>query len=156
MLRNLCLVFVFLFVGVAQISAQQMIVRTSDGGETKFEESDYGLCKITFFEGKMLFHVGDKVESTIDIKNIQRVSFYGSSNGVGMVAGEKTITYSSDAENLIVNALPGTLVKVYHANGTCVLSQLQAIAPSPISVEYLSAGMYVVVVGSETLKFVRK
>lgn len=156
MLRNLYLVFVFLFVGVTQINAQQMIVHVSDGGETKFEEPDYSSCKITFSEGKMLFHVGDKVENTIDIKSIQRISFYGSPNGVGVVVGEKTIAYSSGAESLAVNVLPGTLVKVYHANGACVLSHVQTIASSPISVAHLSAGMYMVVVGSETLKFVKQ
>lgn len=156
MLRNPYLVFVFLFVGVTQMNAQQMIVHASDGGETKFEELDYASCKMTFSEGKMLFHVGDKVENTIDIKSIQRISFYGSSNGIGAVAGKKTVTYSSGAESLVVDALPGTLVKVCHANGACLLSHVQTIVSSPISVADLPAGMYVVVVGSETLKFVKQ
>ena len=156
MLRNLYLVLVFLFVGVTQMNAQQMIVHVSDGSETKFEEFDYALCKITFSEGKMLFHVGDKVESTIDIKSIQRISFYGSPNGVGVVASEETIAYSSDTESLVVNVLPGTLVKVYYVNGACELSYVQTIASSAVSVAHLPAGMYVVVVGSETLKFVKQ
>lgn len=132
-----------------------MVVHT-DGGETKFEEVDYASCRITFSNGRMVFHVGDAVKQSFDIMDIRRVSFYGVRTGVAPLAGEPVVTYSAVSETLQVYACPGTSVTVYHLNGARALSRVQTIASSSVSVAHLPAGMYVAVVGSETLKFVKQ
>ena len=157
MKRNLYLAFVLLFVGIVQASAQQMIVHMNDGVETKFEELDYASCKITFENGSMRFHVGGVVKNTVAIKDIQCISFYGlQGSGIGVVPSAAPITYSSSTESLAVNVQPGVVVMVYCIDGTRVLSHVQTIASSSVSVEQLPAGAYIAVAGSETLKFVKR
>ena len=155
MKRNIYLILALLFMGTMQMSAQQLGVLLSDGGEIKFDE-DIATSKITFSNGQLLFHVGNTVKSTIDIKEIDRLFFYGVQGNVDTMPGEELATYSTARQELTVNAQPGTTVNVYHANGARVLTYVQTIAATPISVAHLPAGVYVVVVGSENLKFVKQ
>lgn len=155
MKRNLYLLLALLFMGTVQLSAQQLTVLLGNGGEVKFEE-DITTSKITFANGQMLFHVGNTVKSTISIKDISRMYFYGQHASVDAMLGNEVATYSAAREELTVNAKPGTMVNVYHANGARVLSLVQTIAAAPISVAHLPAGVYVVVAGSETFKFVKQ
>lgn len=153
-MKYLHFLFVFLFVGIAQAQAQQVIVHAVDG-ETKFEELDYASCKITFSDGQMQFHVGDEVKSTFAIKDIQRISFYGLQSDIEAMPNEAILTYSPMTKSLIARVHPGTPVVVYRVDGTRVLSHVQTIASPSICVEHLPAGVYIAVVGSETLKFVK-
>lgn len=155
MKRNLYLLLALFFMGTMQMSAQQMAVLLGDGGEVQFEE-DITTSKITFANGQMLFHVGNTVKSTISIKDVSRIYFYGILGSVDAMAGEEVATYSAARQELTVNAKPGATVNVYHASGARVLSLVQPIAAAPISVAHLPAGVYVVAAGSETLKFVKQ
>ena len=156
MKRNFYLLLAFLFLGMAQVNAQQMVVHANDGGEIRFEELDFPSCMMTFSNGKMQFYVGGTMKNTIDIKSIQRISFYGLQSGIEAVVDEGPIVYSSDTEALLTNTHPGAFIVVYRIDGAPVLSHVQTIASSVISVAHLPAGVYVAVVGSETLKFVKK
>ena len=156
MKRNLYLILALLFMGTVQMSAQQMAVALGNGDEVKFDEyMNIATAKITFSNGQMLFHVGNTVKETINIKDIDRLFFYGVQGSVDAMPGAQVATYSAASEELIVNAQAGITVNVYHANGACVISLVQTIAATPISVAHLPAGVYVVAVGSETLKFVK-
>lgn len=154
MKRNLYLILALLFMGTVQVSAQQMTVALGSGDEVKFNE-DIATAKITFSNGQMLFHVGNTVKETINIKDVNRIYFYGIEGSVDTMPSAEVATYSAASEELTVNAQPGTTVNVYHASGACVISLVQTIAATPISVAHLPAGVYVVAVGSETLKFVK-
>ena len=78
MKRNLYLILALLFMGTVQMSAQQMAVALGNGDEVKFDEyMNIATAKITFSNGQMLFHVGNTVKSTINIKDIDRLYFYG-------------------------------------------------------------------------------
>ena len=143
-----------LFAGVVQVQAQQMVVHAV-GGEIKFEELDYTSCKITFSNGKMQFYVGGEEKSSFAIKDIQRISFYGLQSGIENTPNEAALVYSATSESLTAHVQPGALVAVYRIDGTRVLSYVHTIASSAISVEHLPAGVYVVVSGNETLKFVK-
>ena len=157
MKRNIYLILALLFMGTVQVSAQQLGVLLNDGDEVKFDEyMNIATAKITFSNGQLLFHVGNTVKSTIDIKEIDRLFFYGVQGNVDTMPGEELATYSAARQELTVNAQPGTTVNVYHANGARVLTYVQTIAATPISVAHLPAGVYVVVVGSENLKFVKQ
>ena len=144
-----------LFFAVAQMRAQQMAVEFNAGGEVKFEEC-YTHSKITFSNGQMMFHVDGAVKSTIDIKDVNRIYFYGSNAHVDEVLDKELVIYSADAKALFVRANPGTAVAIYHANGSLILSRVQTIASLPISVAHLPAGAYIAVVENVTLKFVKQ
>lgn len=144
-----------LLASVVQMRAQQVAVAFNDGGEVKFEEN-YTSCKITFSNGQMLFHVDGAVKNTIGIKDISRIYFYGSNAHVDEVLDKELMVYSADAEALLVHTNPGTAVAIYHANGSLILSRVQTIASTPISVAHLPAGAYIAVVENVTLKFVKQ
>lgn len=154
MKRNLYLIFALLLLGVAQARAQQIAVVTADK-TTEYGHYPYDNAKITFSNGQMLFHYDGNVVGTFNIKDVEKLFFY-ITGSVDKIQKNKVVSYSSDCEELSVNSPVGTSVVVYHVNGNRVLSHLQTIVPSTISVAHLPAGIYMVVVGSETLKFVKQ
>lgn len=137
------------------VLAQQMIVHGNDGSEVKFDNPDYASCRITFSEGEMIVHTGASEQKTFDIKSIGRISFYGLQSGVVAPTANK-LSYAPINKAVLVNECPGLVAAIYHVNGACVLSRLLTIATSEISVAHLPAGAYVVVVGGETLKFIKQ
>lgn len=154
MKRNLCLALALLLVGAVQVKAQQIAVVT-DKGTTEFSKWPYELAKITFSNGQALFHYDNQVVNVFDIKDINKIVFYTTSD-VAVTPDTEPIAYSSLTEELVVNAVPGTAIDIYRACGKCVWSGVQTIAAPAISVRHLPAGVYIVAVGSETLKFVKR
>lgn len=154
MKRNLYLILALLLLGVVQVRAQQIAVVTTDK-TTEYGHYPYDNAKITFSNGQMLFHYDGNVVGTFNIKDVEKLFFY-ITGSVDKIQKNKVVSYSSDCEELSVNSPVGTSVVVYHVNGSRVLSHLQTIASSTISVAHLPAGIYMVVVGSETLKFVKQ
>lgn len=154
MKRNLYLILALLLLGVVQVRAQQIAVVTADK-TTEYGHYPYDNAKITFSNGQMLFHYDGNVVGTFNIKDVEKLFFY-ITGSVDKIQKNKVVSYSSDCEELSVNSPVGTSVVVYHVNGNRVLSHLQTIASSTISVAHLPAGIYVVVIGSETLKFVKQ
>ena len=154
MKRNIYLILALLFMGVVQVRAQQMAVVTLEG-TTEHAEYPYEKAKITFSDGQMLFHYDGKVTNTYNIKDIKQIFFY-ITGAVDSMPNANAITYSSLREELNVNAAPGTAITIYSTCGTRVLSKVQSVAAPAISVAHLQSGTYIVVVGSETLKFVKR
>ncbi|MBR4040972.1 MAG: T9SS type A sorting domain-containing protein [Bacteroidaceae bacterium] len=154
MKRNLYLILALLLLGVVQVRAQQIAVVTADK-TTEYAQWPYESAKITFTNGQMLFHYDGNVVGTFNIKDVEKLFFY-LTGSMDEIQKNKVVAYSSDCEELSVNSPVGTSVVVYHVNGNRVLSHLQTIASSTISVAHLPAGIYMVVVGSETLKFVKQ
>ena len=155
MKRNLYLILALLLLGVVQVRAQQIAVVTADKTTEYGHYPPYDNAKITFSNGQMLFHYDGNVVGTFNIKDVEKLFFY-MTGSVDKIQKNKFVSYSSDCEELSVNSPVGTSVVVYHVNGNRVLSHLQTIASSTISVAHLPAGIYVVVIGSETLKFVKQ
>lgn len=154
MKRNLYLILALLLLGVVQVRAQQIAVVATDK-TTEYGHYPYDNAKITFSNGQMLFHYDGNVVGTFNIKDVEKLFFY-LTGSMDEIQKNKVVSYSSDCEELSVNSPVGTSVVVYHVNGNRVLSHLQTIASSTISVAHLPAGIYMVVVGSETLKFVKQ
>ena len=154
MKRNLYLILALLFAGSMQMRAQQMVVVTGEG-ETTHTEYPYEKANITFSNGQMLFHFDGKVAKTYNIKDIEKIYFYVDDATVDAMPSPDAVSYSSHREELTINALPGTPIVLYHANGAQAFSYVQPIASMPVSVAHLPAGVYVVAVGGETHKFVK-
>lgn len=155
MKRIFYLFLALLLLGVVQARAQQIAVTFNDGGMWQFDECP-GDCKITFSNGQMLFHVNDAVESTIAIKDIQRMVFYAYHASVDDMEVRNSIVYNPISAELVADVAPGTAIKIYRTSGECVLSRIQTVAAPAINLAHLSAGTYIVVAGSETLKFVKR
>lgn len=154
MKRNIFLILALLLMGTVQVRAQQVAVVTEEG-TTEFSKWPYELAKITFSNGQALFHYDDQVVNVFNIRDIKKIFFY-ITGAVESMQGSKSLQYSSASEELIVDAAPGSVVAVYQASGARVVSTMHTIASSAISVAHLPAGVYVAVVGGETLKFVKQ
>lgn len=158
MKRNLYLILALLLLGVVQVRAQEEFVITvedKNGGVNElWSSSSIGACKLTFVDGQMRFHEGDAVKATFNIKDLSGLKFY-TSQDIESVTAKNMVVYTEATEELMVNALPGTLVEVYHADGEKVCSQVLTVATNVISLAHLPAGLYVAVAGGETLKFVK-
>ena len=132
MKRNLYLILALLLLGVVQVRAQQIAVVTADK-TTEYGHYPYDNAKITFSNGQMLFHYDGNVVGTFNIKDVEKLFFY-LTGSMDEIQKNKVVSYSSDCEELSVNSPVGTSVVVYHVNGNRVLSHLQTIASSTISV----------------------
>lgn len=154
MKRNLYLILALLFLGSVQISAQKMVVALNNNTEV-FLDEDITTSKITFSEGKMLFHVNNVVKNSFKIMDIKKI-YSPRYSFVEALDVPNKLAYLSASQELVVEADPGTVAIVYYANGAMALSHIQTIASTPISVAHLPAGAYVVVVGGKTLKFVKQ
>ena len=154
MKRNIYLLLALLFAGSLQLQAQKMVVAFNNSTEVLLDE-DIATCKITFSDGKMLFHVNGAVKNTFEIKDIKRIYAprYSSVDALDM---PYKMAYLSATQQLVVGAEPGIVMTVYHANGAKALSHIQTIASTPVSVAHLPAGAYVAVVGGKTFKFVKQ
>lgn len=153
MKRNIYFILALLFLGVVQ--AQQIAVTLNDGGVWQFDKYPDD-CKITFSNGQMLFHVNDAVESTIAIKDIKRMVFYAYHASVDDMEVRNSIVYNPIRAELVADVAPGTAIRIYRTCGECVLSRIQTVAAPAINLAHLSVGTYIVVAGSETLKFVKR
>ena len=157
MKRNLYLMLALLLAGAVQVKAQDFVITVKDksGATTElWSSSSVSACKLTFADGQMKFHEGDAVKSTFKIKDIAGMGFYTSQGVESAVAGTG-VSYASVTEELVVNAVPGTVVAIYSVNGKKAYSHMVTISTNVISVAHLPVGMYVAVVGGETLKFVK-
>lgn len=157
MKRNLYLLFALLLAGAVQVKAQDFVITVKDksGATTElWSSSSIGACKLTFVDGQMKFHEGDAVKSTFKIKDIADMGFY-TSQGVESAVAEAGVSYAAATEQLVVNAVPGTVVTVYSVDGKKAYSHMVTISSNVISVAHLPAGIYVAVAGGETLKFVK-
>ena len=155
MKRRIGALLAILFALTTQVVAQQMELILRDGVSVKCEDN-YISSKLTFANGQMRLVVDDVVKNTFNIRDISRISFYDIDAGVDAMKNYDVVTYSIATEELIVNACPGTQVVVYQMDGAQVLYYIQTIAETSISVAHLPAGVYVVVAGSKTLKFIKQ
>lgn len=155
MKRRISTLLAILFAFIMQVMAQQMELTLSDGASVKIEEN-YTSFKLTFGNGQMRLVVDDVVKNTFNIRDISRMSFYGVDTSIEAIRNDEVASYSIATEELIINAQPGTTVMVYQLNGVKVLCRIQTIAERNISVAHLPAGVYMVVVGSRTFKFMKK
>lgn len=158
MKRKIHFIFALLLLGVVQVRAQKEFVITvedKNGGVNElWSSSSINACKLTFVDGQMRFHEGDAVKATFNIKDLLGLNF-SISQDIESVTAKNMVVYTAATEELMVNALPGTLVEVYHADGKKVCSQILTVATNVISLTHLPAGLYVAVAGGETLKFVK-
>ena len=111
-------------------------------------------CSEAFIFAVTLGHGTERLLSKIS--RLSAADFFVYDAAVDAMPTAKTMSYSSHKEEVSINANPGTLVTIYHANGAKAISHIQTIANAPISVAHLPAGAYVIGVGGKTLKFVKQ
>ena len=111
------------------------------------------LQKMTFQNGNVVLTMKDGTSTYTPISSISRMYISTpSANGIESVGNNGQCTW--DGERLHVNAPAGSAVKVYSVNG--VLVSQTRLTDTSVDLQGLNRGMYVVNVGGQVVKIMKK
>ena len=124
----------------------------SSAGET-LDWSVPSLQKMTFQNGNVVVTMKNGTSTYTPISSVSRMYICTPSvNGIESVEGDVQCTW--DGERLHVNAPAGSAVKVYSVNG--VLVSQTRLTDTSVDLQGLNRGMYVVNVGGQVVKIMKK
>lgn len=124
----------------------------SSTGET-LDWSVPSLQKMTFQNGNVVITMKNGTSTYTPISSVSRMYICTPSvNGIESVDGDVQCTW--DGERLHVNAPAGFAVKVYSVNG--VLVSQTRLTDTSVDLQGLNRGMYVVNVGGQVVKIMKK
>ena len=124
----------------------------SSAGET-LDWSVPSLQKMTFQNGNVVVTMKNGTSTYTPISSVSRMYICTPSvNGIESVEGDLQCTW--DGERLHVNAPAGSAVKVYSVNG--VLVSQTRLTDTSVDLQGLNRGMYVVNVGGQVVKIMKK
>ena len=111
------------------------------------------LQKMTFQNGNVVVTLKNGTSTYTPISSVSRMYICTPSvNGIESVEGDGQCTW--DGERLHVNAPAGSAVKVYSVNG--VLVSQTRLTDTSVDLQGLNRGMYVVNVGGQVVKIMKK
>lgn len=124
----------------------------SSTGET-LDWSVPSLQKMTFQNGNVVVTMKNGTSTYTPISSVSRMYICTPSvNGIESVEGDGQCIW--DGERLHVNAQAGSAVKVYSVNG--VLVSQTRLTDTSVDLQGLNRGMYVVNVGGQVVKIMKK
>ena len=124
----------------------------SSTGET-LDWSVSSLQKMTFQNGNVVVTMKNGTSTYTPISSVSRMYICTPSvNGIESVEGDVQCTW--DGERLHVKAPAGSAVKVYSVNG--VLVSQTRLTDTSVDLQGLNRGMYVVNVGGQVVKIMKK
>ena len=124
----------------------------SSTGET-LDWSVPSLQKMTFQIGNVVITMKNGTSTYTSISSVNRMYICTPSvNGIESVEGDGQCIW--DGERLHVNAPAGSAVKVYSVNG--VLVSQTRLTDTSVDLQGLNRGMYVVNVGGQVVKIMKK
>lgn len=141
-----------------QTSAQNsLFIRLSNGTQNSIPLSS--LNKITFSSGNMFLKLNDATTNSFTISDIYKMTF-------GVAAGLSDILIESDlsvypnpaSEFIQFKNIPDgeTNISIYRLDGAVVIQKKLSSVVQPIDISGLSGGLYLIKVGSKTLKFTKQ
>ena len=89
------------------------------------------------------------------LANINGIYFDYKTYSVSQQQAEDFFLWSPLTGNLTVRCATGTAIRVFTSDGRQVLTAIQTIAQSPVSLSVLPRGLYVIEAAGKTLKIVR-
>lgn len=123
-----------------------------NAGET-IDWSVPALQNITFVNGNVVLNMKDGTSTYTPISSIKRMYICTpSANSISTVKGDAKCTW--DGETLHISAQPGAQVSVHGIDGTTVLSG--QTANTSVNLQDLNKGLYIVNVGGQVFKILKK
>jgi len=147
------LMFSLMMLVAANVMAEDnhLYIQSSTGETLDWSVSS--LQKMTFQNGNVVVTMKNGTSTYTPISSVSRMYICTPSvNGIESVEGDVQCTW--DGERLHVNAPAGSAVKVYSVNGVLV-SQTRLTGTS-VDLQGLNRGMYVVNVGGQVVKIMKK
>lgn len=152
-MKRLLLVFVLLASVSAVVSAQSIKVNEKDGDS--IELSLDGLRKLSFSDGNLVATFKDGTSESYEMSDISGLSF-DSETGVGTVSVmEGRMVYSASQGLAVVAGSEGSTFSVFNLSGNSVLQQKIGSDLETVDLSSLQKGVYLVRLGSKTVKIVR-
>jgi hypothetical protein len=154
------LLLLFLFAGASfsELYAQSLVIRLHDGSETT--ELVKSVQKLSFSDDNILvsFKTGS-IDSYL-LSDVQKLYFDINESVPESQASTETklSVYPNPAEQKITlhNIPEGTSeVFIYRTNGKLILKKLVSTSIETINVADLQRGMYILIAGSMTVKFIK-
>ncbi|MBQ8806965.1 MAG: T9SS type A sorting domain-containing protein [Bacteroidaceae bacterium] len=141
-----------MLVAVNVMAEDNHLYIQSSTGET-LDWSVPSLQKMTFQNGNVVVTMKNGTSTYTPISSVSRMYICTPSvNGIESVEGDVQCTW--DGERLHVNAPAGSAVKVYSVNG--VLVSQTRLTDTSVDLQGLNRGMYVVNVGGQVVKIMKK
>ena len=154
------MLFLSLLGGIAEIKAQSIVIRTSDGTESTDQLTS--LHKFTFSNNQLVLSYNDGTSALFDLSSVDKVFFEDVMTDVNTALlndGTTLSLYPNPATDLLLfKNLPedNAAVKIYRMDGKLMLNtQLTSDTPS-LDVSTLPNGLYIVKMNDQTLKFIKQ
>lgn len=111
------------------------------------------LQKMTFQDGNIVLTKKDGAVTYTPISSVGRM-FIATPSAQGIEQVPQGALYAWKGDRLQINAQPGTSVKVYNVAGALVIDE--CLSGNPIAFQALPKGLYIVNVGGQIFKTIKK
>ena len=152
-LRHLILGLMLLVCGSAFADSYAYLTVTQGSGDTSYAVSS--ISRITFDASDMVLHLSDGKEARLPLSGLSKMFFSDQASAIATVgAPTQQITMKNGV--LRVTAPQGSVVTVYDTNGKIVRTQTAQEAETEVNLSGVVNGVYIVKVGSEAKKILKK
>ena len=154
------MIAVALMLSAATVSKADKLlqVHSHDTEAAPVEYAIKTISKVTFASTNFSVYQGEEVAGVFELRNVSRIKF-AESSAVQSVeqASAMVVTPNPVKDNLVIRGgegLYGSAVSIYSVTGANVM-QLSSWQGEAINVSHLPAGVYIINIQSETIKFVK-
>ena len=154
------ILFLYVIGGVTQIKAQSIIIKTNDGGESTSLIS--AVHKFTFVDNQLLLSYDDGTSTVFDLSLVDKMYFEDVktevnesllSDGTALLLYPNPVTEMLQFKNLPVD---NSIVNIFSIDGKIVMQAQISSDDQTLDVSNLSAGLYIIQLNSQTLKFIKQ
>ena len=152
-LRHLIMGLSLLVCGSALADDYAYLTISQNNNETSYAVSS--ISKITFDASDMVLHLSDGNEAKLPLSGLSKMFFSNEASAIATVgAASRQITMKNGV--LRVTAPKGSVVTVYDMSGKMVRTQTAQEAETEVNLNGVVNGVYIVKVGSEAKKVLKK
>ena len=139
----------------AQQTGPQLVVWQKSGEKVYYQLGD--LPETTFENGLLVIKCQGQTAVQYQLENILRYTYENVASVIDLQPNERSVSINRQGDAVTLQNLPaGTAVILYAANGAEVATAVaQSGQPLTISVGQRPAGVYLVKVGSQTIKLLK-
>lgn len=140
---------------LAQQAGPQLVVWQKSGEKVYYELGN--LPETTFEDGLLVIKCQGQAAVQYQLENILRYTYENVASAIDLQPNERSVSINRQGDAVTLQNLPaGTTVALYAANGAEIATAVaQSGQPLTISVNQRPAGVYLVKVGSQTIKLLK-
>jgi hypothetical protein len=154
-MKKTILTLLLVIMAMAEATAQTLVVTKTNGQTVEYDLDEK---PVTTFEGTNLVITTSGAKITYALSEVRNYTYKDVVSGVEVIKQSSAVSVKQQGDNLSLSNLPeGTTVKVYAVNGTLLSTHVaDGHKPICISVAAQPVGMYIVKVGDQSIKILKK